>query len=280
MSYPYESSDIPEHVWKEVYNDQLVDLEVDWSSQKFPIALIVERMPGYSRWSDLCCLILGAVICFALAHCFTSHSLNCGFWSGLFLNLGMGLVAGVVLYWFTERRSRILSGYEVVSKTMRKRLETLQEVMRDGLGNPHFVLSTMDDSKLAFEWLRVHKAFILKMKSHFVYWERMLRGKIDLDFERVVSLIDVKVQKMGVLDEKDSSGLSREELRLLCGYTWRLETGMLNSYEKRIELLESKVLDVRYGGRPRSRCERLARKCKGGQVNEQINLDMALEKIR
>ena len=280
MSYPYESSDIPEHVWKEVYNERLVDLEEDCFQQEFPIALIVDRMPGYSRWSGWCWLFCGALIFFALAYCLSSHSLNCGFWGGLFLNLGMGLVAGVVLYWFTERRIRILSGCEAVAKTMRKRLETLRDVMNEHLGNPHFVLTNRGDAELTFQWLCVHQNFISTMMSHLKYWDRLLKGKVDLDFGRVVSLADMKIREIGSRLENESSDLTYEELRLLSGDVWRLETGIVKSYEKRIELLEAKVLDVRYGCRSVSSWGKLCRKCQGGLVTEQIKLDMALEKMK
>lgn len=280
MSYQYENSDIPERVWKEVYNERLVDLEEERLRQEFPIAMIVDRMPVYSRWSGWGWLCCGALIFFALAYSLSNHSLNCGFWGGLFLNLGMGLVAGVVLYWFTERRIRILSGYEAVAKTMRKRLETLPQVMNEHLGNPHFVLTNLGDAKLAYQWLCVHQEFVLTMMSHLKYWDRLLKGKVDLDFGRVVSLAEKRVHEIGLRLGNESSDLTHEDLRLLSGDVWRLEIGIMKSYEKRIELLESKVLDVRYGARPRSLWVRLVRKCKGGQVNEQINLDMALEKIK
>lgn len=270
----------PEQVWKDVYHNQLVDLEEDRLQQNFPIALVIERIPKYSRFSSLIFLIIGALVCFIAAYMIPSNKSECGFWSSAFLNLGMGLISGCVLWYFTEHRSRIISGYEAVVKTMRKRYETLQLVLNDYLANPHFVLCNMKNFELACEWLRVHHNFILTMLSHFRYWNAILKGKMKPDFVNLTKVVDKKISQIGLGLELSAAKKTKEELRCLCGDVVRLEMDILKSYENRIETLEANVLDLRFGGRSLSRWDKLRRKCKGGEINDQIEFDIALERTK
>lgn len=267
----------PEIVWKDVYHDQLVDLEEDRLPQSFPIARIIERIPKCSFFVSFSFLIIGAIVCFIVAYIMTSNKLECNFWSSVSLNLGMGLITGFVLWYFTSHRSRIISGYEAVVKTMRKRYETLQFVLNECLANPRFVLCNMDNQELACEWIYVHRNFILTMQSHFEYWDGVLKDKVDIDFGKVSMIIGKKLQDIGLHLENDILKKTKDDLRILCGDVYRLEIGILKSYENRIEILEAKVLDVQFGRRPLSRYEKLKRKQRGGKINDQISLDLALE---
>lgn len=267
----------PEQVWKEVYYDQLVEVEEVGLHQAFPIQLVIERLPKYSRWSDMWQLVAGAMMCFGAAYCFSRHTLPCGFVSGAFLNLGMGIIVGILLAHFSDRRMRIIDGYEVVAKTMRNRMSTLQSILSNYLADPHFVLFNLGNKKLACEWLHVHQNFVLMMKAHFGYWDEKLKGKVNLGFEKVVTIADEKICDMGFVVQKNTLKMTQDELRVFCEEVWRLETGLLKSYEKRIELLEAKVLDVRFGAFPQTRWECLRDKCIGGRINDQIRIDFALE---
>jgi hypothetical protein len=267
----------PEQVWKDVYYNELIDLEEERLPQTFPIAHIIERIPSYSHFRSLIVLVLSALACFGVAWGMVSDKLSCGFWSSALLNLGMGLISGCVLWYFTEHRSRMVSGYEAVVKTMLKRYETLQVILNKGLANPHFVLYNMDNQELACEWIYVHRNFILTMQSHFEYWDGVLKDKVDIDFGKVSKIISKKLQDIGLHLENDILKKTKDDLRILCGDVYRLEIGILKSYENRIEILEAKVLDVQFGRRPLSRYEKLKRKQSGGKINDQISLDLALE---
>ena len=115
------------------------------------------------------------------------------------------------------------------------------------------------------------------MKAHFGYWDEKLKGKVNLGFEKVVTIADEKICDMGFVVQKNTLKMTQDELRVFCEEVWRLETGLLKSYEKRIELLEAKVLDVRFGAFPQTRWECLRDKCIGGRINDQIRIDFALE---
>ena len=266
----------PEQVWKDVYHDQLVDLEETHLPQSFPIARIIERIPKCSFFASFTFLIIGAIVCFVVAYIMTSNKLGCNFWSSVFLNLGMGLITGFVLWYFTDHRSRIKSGYEAVVKTMRKRYETLQVVLNECLANPHFVLSNMDNQELACEWIYVHRNFISTIQSHFNYWDVTLKNKVDIDFAKVSKIISEKIHDIGLDVEIDASKTSKEELRIICGDMQRLEMSILKSYEIRIEILEARILDLRFGRRPLSRWEKLERKQRGGKINDQIFVENSL----
>lgn len=267
----------PEQVWKDVYHNKLVELEEADLPQTFPIEPVLARIPKFSKWRDLWFLLVGALTCFSIAWYFSKHSLPCGFVSGVFLNLGMGIVAGIVLACFSERRTRVVNGYEVVSRTMRNRVGVLRLVLDECLVDPDFALFNLGKRDLACGWIRVHQNFVLTMKSHLEFWRTKLDGKIDLGFGAVVKTLDKKMQEIGLASGGNVLSMTQEELRVLCGNIWRVEMAVLKSYEKRIELLEARVLDVRFGTRPTTRRERLSKKSRGGSVNDQIKIDVAME---
>ena len=266
----------PERVWKDLYHNELCDLEEERLSQSFPIAHTLKWIPKYSIFAGLIFLIVGAMACFAVAYIIASNKSECGFWSSVLLNLGMGLISGIVIWCFTERRSRIERGYETIAKIMRKRLETLQVTLHEHLANPLFVLFNMRNRELACEWLRMHHNFILTIQSHFKYWDKILKGKIELGFGKLFKIIDEKLSDSDLGSDVNILKKSDEELRILCGNVSRLEMNILKSYENRIEILESNVLDVRFGRRPFT----LRRKGMGGKINDQIQFDIAMENLK
>ena len=154
------SYELPERIWKEVYHTDLENLEEDCREGIFTIAKIVNRLPRFSMKMDWWAIGGMAMAFFVVAYLFSSHSRSCGFWSGLFLNLGMGIVSGLILFYFSERRTRVKSGYGVVAQTMRKRLALLRMVMDKRLENPHFVLFVQRDRARACQWIFVHHQFI------------------------------------------------------------------------------------------------------------------------
>lgn len=267
-------TELPERIWKHVYHTLLVDLEETGFRDPFPVAKVIQRLPVYSIRRGLFCLFILAGMSFVLAYVLSQVSPCCNFWGSVFLNLGMGVVAGLVLFWFSERKSRVVDGYSCVIEVMRRRLDMLRHVQEKELEDPYFVLLNKRDPDRARDWLHVHNNLIYSMKAHMAYWAEMLHNKVHIGFAEMVQEIEKELEHIGDVDQIGCKVDSAEQLRVLCGDVWRLEHGILVEYEHIINKFQDLILDVQFGCRPLSKWEHLKRKVPGGVITLQIKSDV------
>ena len=169
MSEKIKDFDIPERVWKDVYHNLLYDLEEDRLRQRFPVSDVIERLPKVSLWMVYSGLIIAVVVFIVGALLLTDNKLSCGFFSSALLNLSMGLVSGLILFWLSNLIRKINDGYSDVIRIMHRRYKVLCKVQDEELKRPHFVLRTTEDKELTCEWIMVHRNFVFTMISHLKF---------------------------------------------------------------------------------------------------------------
>ena len=239
--------DSPERVWKDVYHNLLYDLEEIRLRQRFPVSDVIERLPKASLWMVYSGLMIAVVVLFVAGWFGAKHELPCGFLSSASLNLGMGLVSGLMLFWLSDRIRKIIDGYSDVIRIMRRRYKVLCRVHDEELKRPYFVLRTTEDKELTCEWIMVHRNFVFTMISHLKFLKCSIEKKAIKSFMSDVLKAEEEGKRISESLKEPYSSLPYETVVQLSKDVWQLEVSILKMYEKGIRQLESCIYNIKYG---------------------------------
>lgn len=268
----------PDQAWKSLYHNELYEVEEDGLNQEFPGEKMIRRLPRFSLNESLIVLLIGVVVSIGLSWQFRGGDGNDGWWSGLFQNLAIGMVAGWILLWFSNRQQRVVAGYTSLLDLMKKRLQTFRDVLSK-LRNPNFVFFNIGDYQAGIGWLHVHRNFILTMASHFRYFNKHM--KEDVGLGHYADCIANQLKKLGSVDQLISKDHSPDSIRRVCGDVWRLENSILVAYEKVINQIEERVFDVSLGKKELYRWEVMQNtKGSNGYITKEVLSDFMKEKSR
>ena len=248
MGYEKKAEDVrnPDGVWKNIYHNVLVEVEEDEMEQHFRLEELLRRLPTFSLKKSLGCLVGAAVMFSFLSWCMRSADGNCAWWSGLFLNLAMGMVSGVVLLCYSNRQQGVVAGYGAVVLVLRERLNAFR-VAESGLFDPLFAFQTQRNLDLGVAWMHVHINFIWTMKSHLKYLHKMLDGKVELGIAQIIERIESRLAGLEGVERRIHEVHSEECLRKACSDVWELERFVLTNYEKLINTLQMKIYAQQFG---------------------------------
>lgn len=246
----------PERQWKTIFHGKLWMIED--LNQDYPSDIVFKRLPKFSLSPVLLTLFLVALLLIGLSYCIDE---SCKWFSGLCLNLAMGVVASLLIFFYTNKRDRIIAGYGAVVDLLQSRIEILTSIYKEEMKDPQFVFQT-DTYSNGCGWLYAHLNFGKTIGNFFNYVEKYLSPVFD-DFDWARTQVEMK----RIDDEMDdpigkfidkwrhTNTEDLERAREMCGLSWQGFHNRMNVLQQLLMALQCSVASVKVGNK---RCQSIS----------------------
>lgn len=259
MSKNNEAEELPENQWRDIYYTVLVDLEEIGfeKTQHFPLEELMSRLPRITLFRDMVVIVAAIASCllgsfllmrYDVIPCVLPSERSIDVWaSNILIGLSTGLVSGLLLMWFSNRREKTISAYVALIKVMRKRLRSIG-LAHEKMQRSYFCYFVQGKKDIAFQWLGLHLNFILTVVKHLKFLNRYIGKKANVDVEDSLERIDSKIRDLR--DRWDiESEVEASEARECFREFEKLENGLIHFYGEWIDRIEMNLYDLQYGKR-------------------------------
>ena len=257
MSKSSETEELPENQWKDISHTILADLEeVGFEgTQRFPLEELLSRLPRITLFRDVLTIVVSIVLCLGGSFLLMKYDVipyllpverSIDVWaSNLLIGLSTGLLSGLMLMWFSNRRERTVSAYATLIKVMRKRHRSLV-LAQEKMQRPYFCYFVRHERDVAFQWLRQHVNFILTVIAHYKFLNRYVGEKAKVDVEGVLAKIDAEIKGLRSRWDIDCA-MKESDVRKCFSEYYLFEYRLLRFYETWIAHIEVSLYNLKYG---------------------------------